>query len=80
MVDVLARVMRAGADLSAGGRVYLRLRRMDGAYERWFFASDNTKKEMLTIGLTAMSAGLPVVATLASEVEYDTIISLSLSY
>jgi hypothetical protein len=62
----------------ADGYIMLRLREHGGQFERYYTAPDAVKREMLSIGLTAISTGYMVRADLDSTDEYSPIVRLLL--
>jgi hypothetical protein len=58
------------------GSVAIFLRERNGAFARWYEASDPAKREMLATALTAISTSQPVSAYLTTTDEHGTIIQL----
>ena len=49
------------------GTIYLALKAIDGAFERWFQAHPAVQKEMLATALMSMSSGMRVEAALPDD-------------
>jgi hypothetical protein len=57
-------------------KIYIRLAEKQGAWERWFSATEAFEKEMLATGLTAISTGNEVDVQLEAINEYGRIMRL----
>ncbi len=55
------------------GSIYIHLRELNGAFDRWYTAVEAVRKEMLATALTAMSADRHVRAKLTTTDAYGVI-------